>query len=190
MLPVSGADELVASGAMRMAWPMTSAQTEYSRLLRRPPYSPYWALFIQSCHRPRCLALSLRSSMTCGYDFQRSLGSVEIWSWKTFSAGMHSSCARSKKGVSVARGVSRSSRTKEGEEEEWRTSTNEMRLVRSSLACELKWGWTKAHALQEDEARWRGGGSQPSSRVPVVEEEGRGRTPGRCRRRRGASCPW
>ena len=43
----------------------------------------------------------------------------------------------------------------------------------------------------EGEPRWwRGGGSQPSSRVPVDEEEGRGRTPGRCRRRRGASCPW
>lgn len=137
MLPVSGADELVASGAMRMACPMISAQTEYSRLLRRPPYSPYWALFIHSCHRPRCFALSLRSSMMRGYDFQRSLGSVEIWSWKSFSAGMHSSCVEATRGSALKPDCAGLWGIDPGDGVR-RTSTNEMRLVRRSFACALK----------------------------------------------------
>lgn len=94
MLPVSGADELVASGAMRMAWPMISAMTAYSRLVKPAVISGYWTLLAQSIQSPCFLALTLSSSMILGYDFQRSFGSVETCSWKSFSAGMHSFCGR------------------------------------------------------------------------------------------------
>jgi hypothetical protein len=66
MLPVSGALEFVASGAILIAWPITSAQTEYSRFESFPPCAPYWCLLSQRFQRPRDLARSLRRSISLG----------------------------------------------------------------------------------------------------------------------------
>jgi hypothetical protein len=60
MLPVSGAPQLVASGAITGDQPMISATDAYSRL--DSPPSSWWKRF----HRPRLRASTLSSSRTGG----------------------------------------------------------------------------------------------------------------------------
>ena len=60
MFPVSGAPQLVTSGAITGDQPMISATEAYSRLVRPP--SSWWKRF----HRPRARASFLRSSSTGG----------------------------------------------------------------------------------------------------------------------------
>ncbi len=62
MLPVSGAEQLSASGPM-MERPASSIRGAYSRLVRPAPQSP-WVM--KRFHRPSSRAFACRSRITCG----------------------------------------------------------------------------------------------------------------------------
>jgi hypothetical protein len=84
MLPVSGAAQFVAVGAILGERPMISASGAYCRLVRPAPCSPGRNRF----HRPRLRASSLRSSISGGLAHPL----VAAWASKASSAGYtHSS---------------------------------------------------------------------------------------------------
>ena len=64
MLPVSGAAQFMASGAVRDL-PVISAISPYSRLLKPAP-SLYWSLGKNRFHKPSFLALAFSSSTMAG----------------------------------------------------------------------------------------------------------------------------
>ena len=72
MLPVSGAEQLQASEAMRLR-PITSASGAYSRLVRPGPHSGWgWKRF----HSPRSRASALSSSMIAGWWWGLPLSAI------------------------------------------------------------------------------------------------------------------
>ena len=81
MLPVSGAEQLNASGAIGER-PMISQSGAYSRLVSPAPRSLSGRKRFQS---PRSRALALSSSMIGGIC--QRVGAELSWSWKTFSFG-------------------------------------------------------------------------------------------------------
>ena len=62
MFPVSGAEQLSASGPM-IDRPASSISGAYSRLVRPAPQEP-WVM--KRFHRPSSRALACRSRITCG----------------------------------------------------------------------------------------------------------------------------
>ena len=64
MFPVSGAEQLMASGAIHGLWPVISASGAYWRLVRPAPNS--WVRGRNRFHRPRLRASVLSSSSTGG----------------------------------------------------------------------------------------------------------------------------
>ncbi len=81
MLPVSGAEQLKASGAMGED-PMISQSAAYSRLVSPAPFSCSGK---NRFHRPAARAFCFSSSITGGMD-QRVGAAASCW-WNTASAG-------------------------------------------------------------------------------------------------------
>ncbi len=93
MLPVSGAEQLIAAGASRPWWPVISASGAYCRLVRPAPRSPCSA-GRNRFHRPRERA-SVRSSSSTGMVDQAHRSSADSsWEVKISSAG--TTCVRTK----------------------------------------------------------------------------------------------
>src|SRR3954463_2094662 len=78
MFPVSGAEQLSASGAMGLR-PVISASGAYSRLVRP---APHFSLGRKRFQRPRLRASCLRSSITGGWK----CGSPEAATWSRYTA--------------------------------------------------------------------------------------------------------
>ena len=83
MLPVSGAEQLIASGAIHGLRPVISASGAYWRLVSPAPYS--WVRGRNRFHSPRRRASALSSSMTGGVPHGSSADSTS--SRKRGSAG-------------------------------------------------------------------------------------------------------
>ena len=96
MLPVSGAAQFSASGAIAPLRPVISASGAYCRLVSPAPYfsaiSPIWSLCLRTVrnrfHMPWLRACALSSSMTAGRcQMSPAASAAATWSAKTRSAG-------------------------------------------------------------------------------------------------------
>ena len=77
MLPVSGAEQLIASGAIHGFRPVISASGAYCMFVSPAPYS--WVAGRNRFHNPRRRASALSSSMTGGVPHRSSCSSA---SWR------------------------------------------------------------------------------------------------------------